>query len=229
MPAAELADRLRAIRAGIPDSVQIMAVTKGVTVEQMRRAYNLGLRHVGESRIQEAQAKKQALADLPDLVWHLIGHLQTNKIRPALDLFDWIDSGDSLKLAIQLDAKAAALGRTIPVCLQVKLAPDPAKFGWDPESLLAALPTLQALSALSIQGLMVILPLGLTPTEITTTFAHAVPLLTELRQKTGWEWPVLSMGMSDDYPQAIAAGSTLVRLGRSLFGERDTTPESTVV
>ncbi|MEN9206141.1 MAG: YggS family pyridoxal phosphate-dependent enzyme [Thermostichales cyanobacterium SZTDM-1c_bins_54] len=219
-----LAANLQRIQQGIPAGVEIMAVSKGVAPEVMRWAYELGLRHFGESRVQEAAQKRKALADLGDMVWHLIGHLQTNKIAPALEIFDWIDSVDSLRLAKLLDQKAAQRGRVVPVCLQVKLAPDPDKYGWEVEDLLAALPALQSLDHLAVQGLMTILPLGLDPAGIQATFARLPPLAEQIRQQTGWPLPVLSMGMSGDYLQAVECGSTLIRLGRSLFGERSPSP-----
>ncbi len=211
-----LADNLTQIRREIPPSVEIMAVSKGVSVERMRWAYELGLRHFGESRVQEAQAKKAALGDCPEIVWHLIGHLQTNKVGQALEVFDWIDSVDSLRVAQRLHDKAP---RPICVCLQVKLAPDPDKYGWEIEALWAALGDLVALDRLAVQGLMTILPLGLSPEEQLQTFARLPKLAEELRRQTPWRLPVLSMGMSGDYPQAVQAGSTLIRLGQKLFGE----------
>jgi len=213
-----LADNLTQIRREIPPSVEILAVSKGVSVERMRWAYELGLRHFGESRVQEAQAKKAALKDCPEMIWHLIGHLQTNKVAAALAIFDWIDSVDSLKLAQKLHAKA--IDRSISVCLQVKLAPDPDKYGWDREALWGDLEDLLALDRLEVQGLMTILPLGLSPEERLRTFAQLPELAAQLRQRTPWALPVLSMGMSGDYPQAVQAGSTLIRLGQRLFGER---------
>ena len=116
---------INTIRKGIPAKVKLMAVTKYVSVEAMRAAYATGIQDFGESRIQEAETKQQALTDLPDLSWHLIGHLQSNKVRKALQIFDWIHSVDSLKLAQQIDRIAAELNIRPKICLQVKILPDP--------------------------------------------------------------------------------------------------------
>ncbi len=207
------------IRRDLPSTVTLMAVTKQVSVTDMRAAYATGIRDFGESRIQEAEAKQQELADLPDLRWHLIGHLQSNKVRKALQIFDWIHSVDSLKLAQQIDKVAADLQLRPKICLQVKLLPDPDKYGWTVAQLLADLPQLDRLEHLQTQGLMAIPPLGLTPPELQEFFDRARDLRDRIWQQT-WQniqLTELSLGMSGDYQQAIVAGSTIVRLGSILF------------
>ncbi len=222
MSADTLSQRLQAIQAQLPPQVRLVAVTKDVPVTVMRQAYTLGLRDFGESRVQEAQSKAQALADLPDITWHLIGHLQSNKARSALPLFPWIHSVDSLALAQKLDQLNQTLHAPAHLLLQVKLRPDPQKYGWSVPELLAALPALRQLQHVHIQGLMTILPLGLSPPERQSLFAELPALGAQIQ-------PYLplreySMGMSNDYPQAIAAGATIIRLGRCLFGERPAPP-----
>lgn len=217
-----IAARLYEIRQTVPAPVRLIAVSKQVSIAAIRQAYEAGVRDFGESRIQEAASKQEALQDLTDITWHLIGHLQTNKAVKALQLFQWIHSIDSLKLAQKLDQLAADQSVQPKVCLQVKLLPDPSKFGWTAEELMADLPQLDQCSHLDIQGLMVIPPYELETFETKAVFDRARELAAQIKQQ-GWshlQMKELSMGMSDDYLLAIAAGSTMIRLGRTLFGDR---------
>ncbi len=216
--------RINQIRQSFPpDSVKLIAVTKQVSVEAMREAYAAGIRDFGESRIQEAQAKQVQLADLNNITWHFIGRLQSNKAKKALELFQWIHSVDSLKLAQQLDKLAQERDRKPQTCLQVKIASDPQKTGWDVPQLWSDLPQLDRCNNLQVCGLMTIPPLGLDESQIKSVFDRTHTLLKEIQTKS-WlnlqQMQQLSMGMSDDYKIAIASGSTMVRLGRILFGER---------
>ncbi|MEN9243495.1 MAG: YggS family pyridoxal phosphate-dependent enzyme [Gloeomargarita sp. DG02_4_bins_56] len=213
-----LSQRLHSIQAHLPPHVRLIAVTKQVPVAVIRHAYELGLRDFGESRVQEAQAKAALLQDLPDLTWHLIGHLQSNKARLALQQFSWIHSVDSLALAQKLDHLNQTLQRPAQLLLQVKLRPDPHKHGWTIPDLLTALPALSRLRHVHIKGLMTILPLGLSPAERQHLFRELPALGAQLQSHLPLK--EYSMGMSDDYPQALAAGATMIRLGRCLFGER---------
>ncbi len=216
-----IAERIAKIRASLTPEVRLIAVTKQVPPEAMREAYIAGIRDFGESRIQETEVKQELLQDLPDITWHLIGHLQTNKAQKALQLFQWIHSVDSLKLAQRLDRLAAELNVSPQVCLQVKLANDPNKYGFTPSELLEALPALIKCHHLSIQGLMAIPPQGFNEAETLSLFETAANEAEKIRQ----QWPQLplrelSMGMSGDYHLAVKAGSTMVRLGTILFGDR---------
>lgn len=217
-----ISSRIAAIREQMPASVRLIAVTKQVSVDAMRQAYAAGVRDFGESRVQEAAAKQSQLLDLPDITWHLIGHLQSNKVKKALELFHWIHSIDSLKLAQQCDAIANQLSLSPQVCLQVKLLPDPNKYGFSLPELLEALPELDRCQHLQIRGLMTIPPLDLPPPEIDSLFERTCQLAQEIQQQRWSRIQIqhLSMGMSDDYPQAIAQGATMIRLGSILFGER---------
>lgn len=213
--------RLTQIRATLPPQVQIMAVSKGRSPDQIRAAYQAGLRHFGESKVQEAKTKQPQLQDCPEIIWHLIGHLQTNKAKQALELFQWVDSVDSWKLAQLLDQKAAPLPSRPQICLQVKLAPDPTKYGWSVEELTQSLPDLDRLRHLDIQGLMTILPQGLSASQTRSLFQTLTDLTQQIRDQ-GYRHlhpQVVSMGMSGDYPEAVAAGSTQIRLGRCLFAD----------
>ena len=217
-----ITERIAHIRQQLPAEVRLIAVTKQVPVDAMREAYAAGVRDFGESRIQETEAKIAKLGDLPDLNWHLIGHLQSNKVKKALEPFQWIHSCDSLNLAQRLNRLAAELSLRPKVCLQVKVVPDPNKYGWTVPELLTDLPELNRCDALQIQGLMTILPLGLSQQESLGVFERTRELAEKIRQQnwSNLKMHELSMGMSDDYPLAVQAGATLVRLGRIIFGER---------
>ncbi|AHJ29758.1 Hypothetical protein YggS [Nodularia spumigena CCY9414] len=200
----------------------MIAVSKTFPAEDIRAAYNAGIRDFGENRIQEAASKQAELQDLPDITWHFIGGLQSNKAKKALELFDWIHSVDNLKLAQRLNQLAQQLGVTPQVCLQVKILPDPNKSGWTVPELLADLDALNQCKNLQIQGLMTIPPLGLNDTEIISVFNATHKLAQEIEEQN-WshlKMPELSMGMSGDYQLAVQAGATMVRLGTILFGKR---------
>ncbi len=223
-----LAERLARLRETLPPHVKLVAVSKYATVEAVREAYRHGLRDFGENRVQDAIAKQEALADLPDLLWHGIGTLQTNKARRALSVFAWIHSVDRLKLAQTLDRLIAETGTSPKLLLQVKPIPDPDKGGWEPDQLWADLPALQRCERLNFVGLMTILPLGLPPAAAQAVFEDVARMRDRLRQHHPYwhnlEW--LSMGMSGDYDRAIAAGSNLVRLGTAIFGPATPAPRA---
>jgi PLP dependent protein len=214
-----ITDRIARFRQTIPASVRIIAVTKTVSSDVVRAAYEAGLRDFGENQIQVAERKQAELADLTDITWHFIGHLQTNKAKRALELFPWIHSIDSLKLAERLNRLAADRATNPQICLQVKLLPDPNKSGWQVSELLADLPALSACEHLDIRGLMTIAPLGLSDTELLALFQKTHDLMDQLRQQQlpRLQLDQLSMGMSDDYLLAIQAGATMIRPGRILF------------
>lgn len=229
--AAAIGARLAALRERIaaacrragrsPDEVTIVGASKTMPPERLIAAYQAGLRVFGENRIQEAVVKVPALAHLdPPPAWHLIGHLQTNKVRDAIDLFDIIESVDSLHLA---EAIARRAGRTVPVFLEVNVAGEATKFGFriaetgipaGAEDLRAAIRRIRDLPHLAVRGLMTVAPIGAAPELVRPVFRT----LTNLRDELGLE--LLSMGMTDDFEVAIEEGSTHVRLGRAIFGER---------
>ena len=217
-----IAERIANIRQQLPAGVRLIAVSKQVSVDAMREAYAAGIRDFGESKVQEAEVKLAQLSDLPDLNWHFIGHLQTNKVKKALEQFQWIHTCDSLKLAQRLNRLATELSVKPQVCLQVKVVPDPNKFGWTVPELLGDLPELNHCDALKIQGLMTILPLGLSQQESLAVFERTRELALKIGEQNWSNLPMheLSMGMSEDYPLAVQAGATMVRLGRIIFGER---------
>lgn len=206
----------------IPPQVRTIAVTKQVSIEAMRAAYAAGVRDFGENRIQEAEAKQAKLQDLPDVTWHFIGHLQSNKAQRAVELFDWIQSVDSLKLAQRIDRLAKERNRRPQVCLQVKLLNDPNKSGWSIDQLRSELPLLDQLENVQIRGLMIIAPIDLKTDETLLLFQSARDLARKIEQQgfSRIQMDQLSMGMSDDYETAIQAGATMIRPGRVLFGVR---------
>ncbi|WP_427160891.1 YggS family pyridoxal phosphate-dependent enzyme [Aliinostoc sp. HNIBRCY26] len=215
-------ERINQIRASIPPSVRLIAVTKQMPTEAIRAAYAAGIRDFGENRIQEAATKQAQLQDLSDITWHFIGHLQTNKAKKALEQFHWIHSVDSLPLAQRLNQLAGQLELRPQVCLQVKILPDPSKSGWTVPELLADLPALDQCENLQFQGLMTIPPMGLTDAENLYVF-NSTHLLAKDIAAQNWnhiKMQELSMGMSGDYELAIQAGATMVRLGTILFGKR---------
>lgn len=227
----EFSARADAVRAEIaaacaaadrdPAGVQLLAVTKNHPAAAADYAARYGLRAVGENRVQEAVAKRP-LATLP-LQWELIGHLQSNKARIAAQHFDRIQSVDSTKLLDHLDRAAAELGKTLPVLLQINAGRDPAKFGAELEDAPRLLEHALARTHLRVDGFMTIAPLSDDPDVARRTFAHLRELRDRLAAQTGAALRELSMGMSGDFPAAIAAGSTVVRVGTALFGARETT------
>ncbi|MBE9008260.1 YggS family pyridoxal phosphate-dependent enzyme [Fortiea sp. LEGE XX443] len=216
-------ERIAHIRSSLPPSVRLIAVSKQVPAEVIRLAYNAGIRDFGESRIQETANKQVELQDLSDITWHFIGHLQSNKAKKALELFEWIHSVDNLKLAQRLNQLAQQLEVSPQVCLQVKILPDPHKSGWSVPELLADLGELNQCQFLQIQGLMTIPPLGLAEAEIVHVFNSTRQLAEEIQSQKlpNIHMQHLSMGMSGDYQLAVQAGATMVRLGTILFGDRN--------
>lgn len=226
--AEAIRSRLQKIEPLIPASVKLVAVTKTFPAEVVRAAYAVGIRDFAENKAQEALAKQVEVSDLTDAVWHFIGHVQSNKSRKVLEHFDWIHSVDSLKLATRLDLQAAELGKRPTCCLQVKLASDPTKDGFERDELMADLANLNKLRHLNIVGLMVIAPYGLPAEETQAIFAAGKALAVEIKRVAKEQklsriaMDELSMGMSGDFEWAIAQGATVVRLGSSLFGRRQT-------
>ncbi len=216
--AARIQDRIDQIRANIPPQVKLVAVSKYTTTTAIRAAYDAGVRDFGESRVQESKVKQTELVDLTDITWHLIGSLQSNKVKPAIAQFDWIHSIDRLSLAEQCDRQVQELGKSPKLLLQVKLADDPSKSGWSELELLADLPKLEKLQNLDIVGLMTILPIGLDKDQAYTVFSRVSDLAEKLRS-LGWSnIRELSMGMSNDYAIAVEAGATMIRVGNQIFG-----------
>jgi pyridoxal phosphate enzyme (YggS family) len=201
-----------------PASVTLVAVAKGHPPETVRAAAELGLRLFGENRVQEAKAKMPLCPGR--LSWHMIGHLQTNKARDAVELFEMIQSLDSLHLAQELNRRAEQAGKRLPVLLEVNVAGEASKFGYAPDRLLAELTALNALPRLEIHGLMTLAPWTPDPEKVRPVFRRLRELKVQCEQRLGAPLPHLSMGMSGDFEVAIEEGATIIRLGTALFGAR---------
>ncbi|HJX61680.1 MAG TPA: YggS family pyridoxal phosphate-dependent enzyme [Dehalococcoidia bacterium] len=193
-----------------PAEITIVAVSKGFPPSAIDEAVVAGIADVGENRVQEAAAKIVALRGLP-VTWHLVGHLQTNKAKTALELFDIIHSVDSLHLAEALSNRAL---RPLPLLLEVNAAGEASKFGLPPGEVDAAAQAIARLPRLDLRGLMTVAPFVSDPETVRPVFRE----LRRLRDALGL--PELSMGMTDDFEVAIEEGATLVRIGRAIFGER---------
>jgi len=198
--------------------VTVVAVSKTVPAERVRDAVAAGITLFGENRVQEALAK---MPEVPGARWHLVGPLQSNKARRAVEAFETIQTVASVELARRLDRIAGELGRPpVPVLLQVNVDADPQKSGFQPDDLEAVASDLAGLGGLDVRGLMTIGREVSRPEDARGTFAG----LRELHGRLRGQWPrlgpELSMGMTDDYPIAVEEGATLVRVGRALFGER---------
>ena len=221
-------------RAGrSPEAIALMAVSKTVTPAAIREAYEAGLRLFGESRVQELARKAEALRDLPDAEWHMIGHLQANKSNKAAELFAAVDSIDSLRLAQRINVSASQLGKKVAVLLEINVGGEAAKSGMvlrSPEldEILRAAP---AFENLEVRGLMTVPPFTDDSNGARPYFRELRALQSELQRKIaalglpGVEMKQLSMGMSHDFEVAIEEGSTCVRVGTAIFGERTGTLE----
>ena len=201
-----------------PDAVRLIGVVKTVPAETVREAVRLGLRDLGENRVQEAEDKVRAVGR-ESARWHLIGHLQRNKVARALDLFDCVHSVDSIELAQALSRRITA-PRTLPVLLEVNVSGEASKFGVAPERLEALLAAANALPGLEVRGLMTVGPPVETPDAARPAFARLRVLRDRTGPAVGVPLPELSMGMSGDFEAAIEEGSTMVRVGTAIFGAR---------
>jgi PLP dependent protein len=201
-----------------PAGVKLVAVTKTVPVDAIRVAYDAGQRRFGENRVQELLAKRPLLP--PDAEWHLIGHLQCNKAKPALEASDLIESVDSAKLLARLDELAGQLGKRQAILLQVNVSGEATKFGADADALLALADQALACRHLDCRGLMTIAPYGAGEDELRRIFGQLATLRDRVRERRGVDLPELSMGMSGDFQIAIACGATMVRIGTAIFGAR---------
>lgn len=210
--------RAAALRAGrAPETVLLVAVSKTCPPEAVQDAVQAGLATFGESRMQEAKAKIPLLSG--GLHWHLIGHLQTNKARDAVELFEMVESVDSLRLAGELNKWADRAGRTLAVLLECNVSGESTKFGFKPDELEAAFPALNGLARLEIRGLMTMAPFFKEPENARATFRALRGVRDRLQQRHGIPLPELSMGMTNDFEVAIEEGATIVRIGTAIFGE----------
>jgi PLP dependent protein len=201
------------------DSVTLVAVSKTFPAEAIRAAYDLGVRHFGENRVQEWESKREKLADL-DATWHLIGHLQSNKARRAANLFRRLDSVDSFGLAQKLDAAASAEGKRLQLLIEVHLGGEETKTGVAADELPALAERIAELKNVELLGLMTIPPYFDEPEQVRPYFRKLRELRDSLASHLAKPFPVLSMGMSHDFEIAIEEGASEVRVGTGLFGGR---------
>ena len=236
MTAVAIADNLASVRERIaaaarragrePDSVRLVAVSKGQRPEAVREAFQAGVRDFGENRVEEALPKQPALADLGGLRWHMIGHIQSRKARLVVPAFALVHSVDRLKLAKLLDQHAATTGRKLPVLLECNVSGEATKEGWDfsdrerwgeAEKELAEV---LDLPNLEVQGLMTMAPWSTDQTMVRGIFRKLRELRDDLAAHLPGCWDELSMGMTDDFELAVEEGATMVRIGRAIFGPR---------
>jgi pyridoxal phosphate enzyme (YggS family) len=203
------------------EDVRLIAISKTFPAECIRQAYEAGLRDFGENRVQEATAKRPALADL-NVIWHLVGHLQSNKAKNARELFQWIHSVDSLRLAERLDKVAASRGEKLRVLIEVNLGGEAAKTGAEPSAVIGLAEALSRLETLELRGLMAIPPFLDEPEMVRPYFRRLRELAKEVvaRELPNVGMQELSMGMSHDFEVAVEEGATMVRIGTAIFGPR---------
>lgn len=219
--AKTIATRIEAVRERItraceragqsPEGVTLIAVTKGFGIEAIREAVATGVSDIGENRVQEAEAKRGEAGDVPGATWHMIGHLQTNKVKAALATFDIIHSVDTVHLAAALSRRAS---KAVPVFLEVNAATEATKSGFRLEELAPAYEEIVRMPNIEVRGLMTVAPFAADPENVRPVFRR----LRDEADRLGLR--DLSMGMSDDYEVAIEEGATHVRVGRAIFGER---------
>ncbi|RMF89598.1 MAG: YggS family pyridoxal phosphate-dependent enzyme [Nitrospinota bacterium] len=213
-----------ALRVGrAPEEISLVAVTKTVPIPRIREAIDAGITLFGENRVQEAR-EKVALLGRSRIRWHLIGHLQRNKVKYVFDLFDLIHSVDSLALAQEINKQGSKRNQVMPIFLQVNVAGEATKFGVSPEEALPLLKEMARLPYVAVRGLMTIPPLA-EDAEASRPYFRELRLLRDEIAKVGIEGislAELSMGMSNDYEVAIEEGATFVRIGSALFGPRST-------
>jgi pyridoxal phosphate enzyme (YggS family) len=189
-----------------------VAVTKGFEAPVIRTAFDLGIRNFGENRVQEAEGKIAGLSELRSAItWHMVGHLQSNKAKSAVDLFDIIHSVDSVRLAGILNRLAK---KQLPILLEVNVSGESTKAGFSPDQVVSAVKDIKQLNNLNLVGLMTVAPMAVEPQKVRPVFRK----LRELRDLLGLKH--LSMGMTDDFEVAVEEGATMLRIGRAIFGER---------
>lgn len=224
-----IADNVQAVLARIeqacdrafrdPDDVRLVAVTKTVDASRIIEAINAGIDCIGENRVQEAAGK---FDDLPTVERHLVGHLQTNKVGKALELFDVIQSVDSARLAREISIRANGLDRRVPVLVEVNTSGEESKYGLDPAEVLDAVEEMADLAGIEIVGLMTIGAFLPDPEDVRPCFRKLREVRDEIEDRVipGVRMEHLSMGMTNDFEVAIEEGATIVRVGRAIFGER---------
>ena len=202
-----------------PEEIKLVAVTKTATIEQIKEAINAGVKIIGENKVQEAKEKYQILT--ADTEWHLVGHLQTNKVKYAIEIFDCIQTVDSIKLAKEIDKRSLQFGKTTNVLVEVNVSGEESKYGIKPEEVEPFLKEISEFSRIRVRGLMTIVPIIEEDTEeVRPYFRKLRELSKEIKSKNikNLKMDYLSMGMTDDFEVAIEEGANMVRIGRGIFG-----------
>ena len=202
-----------------PKEVQILAATKTRTPKEIEEAFKAGIELFGENRVQEAREKIPVLRELP-VEWHMIGHLQTNKVKYAVKLFDVIETVDRQKLVDELEKKLSQIGKVMRVFIEVKLSPEETKHGCDPEEVESLARYILNKERLKLEGLMTVPPYMDNPEDVRPYFRRLREIRDRLQDSLGISLPHLSMGMSHDFEVAVEEGATIVRIGTAIFGER---------
>ena len=216
----EIARRCEEILRRLPAHVTLLAAVKGRSPEEIRAAIRAGIRHVGENYVQEAERKRPLVPEPAS--WHMIGRLQRNKARRALQVFDWLETLDSLPLAQRLERLLSQQDKKLPVLVQVNIGREPQKAGVPPEDVPEFVREVASLSHLEVRGLMAIPPIPQRPEDSRPYFREMKRLFDGLAAEKipGVAMEVLSMGMSADWEVAVEEGATMIRLGTALFGPR---------
>ncbi len=201
-----------------PEEIKLVAVTKTATIEQIKEAINAGVKIIGENKVQEAKEKYQILT--ADTEWHLVGHLQTNKVKYAIEIFDCIQTVDSIKLAKEIDKRSLQFGKTTNVLVEVNVSGEESKYGIKPEEVEPFLKEISEFSRIRVRGLMTIAPIEEDKEKVRPYFRKLRELSKEIKSKNikNLKMDYLSMGMTDDFEVAIEEGANMVRIGRGIFG-----------
>jgi pyridoxal phosphate enzyme (YggS family) len=203
------------------EKIKLVAITKNVDVERIKQAVDCGVKTIGENKLQEASSKFELLPI--ELEKHLVGHLQTNKVKKAINLFDMIQSVDSLHLAVEISKRVKELNKEIPILIEVNTSGEKTKFGIEPEAALPLVEKISALENIKIQGLMTIGLWSGEEAKVRPCFVKLRKLFERIKQQeiSGVEMNYLSMGMTGDFEWAILEGSNMVRIGTGIFGPRE--------
>ncbi|HER23999.1 MAG TPA: YggS family pyridoxal phosphate-dependent enzyme [Candidatus Atribacteria bacterium] len=201
-----------------PEEIKLVAVTKTASIGQIKEAISAGIRMIGENKVQAAKEKYHILTI--DTEWHLIGHLQTNKVKYAIEIFDCIQSVDSIKLAKEIDKRSLQFGKTTNILIEVNVSGEKTKYGIKPEEVEAFLKEISEFSGIRVRGLMTIAPIEEMKEKVRPYFRKLRELSQEIKGKNikNIKMDYLSMGMTDDFEIAVEEGANMLRIGRGIFG-----------
>ena len=201
-----------------PQEIKLVAVTKTAAIEQIKEAISAGVKIIGENKVQEAKEKYQILS--ADIEWHLVGHLQTNKVKYAVEIFDLIHSVDSIKLAKEIDRRSLQFGMITNVLVEVNVSGEETKYGIKPEEVEPFLKEISEFSRTRVRGLMTIAPIAEDKEEVRPYFRKLRELFEKIKSKNikNVKMDYLSMGMTEDFEVAVEEGANMIRIGRGIFG-----------